>query len=521
MPSYIHAWCSDCMKKGGCGNSCVKLPGAKGPPGCTTACTANDNISKMVTADSAFTTLHKPVDVTVTGLTVESDTGTLSLTYGCTGSPGESGSCKSGRCAHIEYATAGTSGCNVFLPDGYESHGDPPLGTGVEYSDAANLCGCGGSATSSSCEGGNHSEFAFHTLINEWMEDDDEQLPDFFCQARTAPLCLDPSYVPGDGDGPGTSACPAAPARWCLFATMDGGYDQSADSAATPEVCDANGDAITAWPFGETKIVIRQTELEATPYAYVSILYYLRIVSIGAIGSPCTDSGSQGDLDNINTFHPLAWRVTYRKALSSACDCLPTGTYDYYSSSFHSGCSTNSNDRFESETCQCEHVHCTYDFSQHDCHGLPPAETLDCIENYCDGHPGECGASHADPPCDDNTDAPCWAICDGGEPDLGNCCDNSNVHYCTEATPLPGCNKATLSGEPRGCINNSNSFWNDGVPNISCDPCNNGYSMGGCCGDLVGTIPGGEGGGAFPMAAGYNQCASFTVSSTGTCTVSY
>ena len=193
MPSYIHAWCSDCVRKSsGCGYQCSKLTDAVGPPRCADACMSSmpgvDQFSKATSNNSTFTTLARGLQITFSGVQLTGPFGTWTLPdFGCGGtySPGH---CQSTRCADIRYASDSLGeGCDIYLPDGYASHSDGPSGSGTDHA----TCTCGPGGGTGDCVQTVTSPLAYATLVDKWYVDTaaSSENPAFFCE-MSKPLCL-------------------------------------------------------------------------------------------------------------------------------------------------------------------------------------------------------------------------------------------------------------------------------------------------------------------------------------------
>lgn len=544
MPSYIHAWCSDCVKQSsGCGYNCASLSSADGPPRCADACMSSmpgvDYFSKATSVNSTFTTLGRGINLEFSGVTLTGGWGSWVLpAFGCSGEY-PPGTCQQTRCASTEYAAddALGSGCDIYLPDGYASHGDAPTGSGVDDTD----CTCGPGGGTGSCAGsttGTRSTKAYATLVDTWTvsSSTSSSTPAFFCEMYKH-FCQDADYCKATGSC-GSGECKPAPHTWGLFAFMDG------DITSSPGNPSAGYDSPSAaWPLSDNVIKIRQTAAEhaagTKPKVYVSVRFELRLLSIGDIPASCDGGGGQGSYQHINWIHPRSWRITWVGSLASNCSCLTDITLtSVYSSSFNTTCSG-------ADTCACTKACCSQDIEAVDCTTV--AENEDdpgganveaCVDNWCSD---PCGDEFQSPPCSTTGENKCWPVCSGNTPSFDPS-DPLNPPYavneytsassptappCVAAACLTGCNKA------RTCKNSSGSLWNAGVPNVICDGCHTkveGASEGddehlvdsgsncssegsqSCgCGTTIGSVISG-----WPTMAGtFDHCSNLTVSAAG------
>ena len=530
MPSYIHAWCSDCVRKSsGCGYQCSKLTDAVGPPRCADACMSSmpgvDQFSKATSNNSTFTTLARGLQITFSGVQLTGPFGTWTLPdFGCGGtySPGH---CQSTRCADIRYASDSLGeGCDIYLPDGYASHSDGPSGSGTDHA----TCTCGPGGGTGDCVQTVTSPLAYATLVDKWYVDTaaSSENPAFFCE-MSKPLCLATDYCENSGSC-GSSQCKPTPHWWGLYAMMDGNVAGAPSGGGTSSTA-------ASWPASVSKILIRQTAADKAaglkPMMYVSVLFQMFLIDIGSEPSDCSSDWPSGKFEELN---PYSWRITWAGRLSEDCACLQDVTLTtLYSSSFADAAGT-------AESCSCEYACCTRDIEGVDATGCTEEGAGACedyIDNWCDS---ACGDVYQQPPCSTSTNH-CWPVCTsqgypsyewtGGSPGSGDFVTHGAIdEYTNQDSPEnPPCATATCltdCDKTRSCKNSSGSFWNASFPNQICDTCSGGDTIGsaseasGCtysdqcgCGTTIGSIVNG-----WPTASGtwdYTAGSNYTVSAAG------
>ncbi len=543
MPSYIHGWCSDCVKKSsGCGSGCSRLTDVAGPPRCADACLPDmpgkHQFSKATSGDE-FSTWARGLRIRFTGVTLTGPYGSWTLPdFGCSGSH-TSGTCLVNRCASIEYASDELGeGCDIYLPDGYVSHTDGPSGEGTSDPD----CTCGPGGGQGSCLSHSYSVQAYATRVDQWEVNSvsESEHPAFFVWARK-PFCKDDSYCKhAEGSSCGSSICKTRDHTWALYAQMDGNVSSAVGSwgsLAAGDGCSLTGlgaPEAQSWPAGKSMIKIRQGSGDSKPKMYVSMLFHMRVVALGTEPAGCdwvtstssgTSSGSQ-----IPIIGPLAWRITWVGEMSEDCACLEDITLTtVYSSSF--------SDVNCAQSCECSAACCSKDRSSRDDMDCFTMGVGDCIAAADDWCTGSCGDTEQSAPCSE-TGSPCWASCADGSASPGYQ-ENPDGSYtfwgmeglsdeywpenppCVEATCVTNC-----LNNVRGAKNSGNSWWNAGIPNVQCASCYSRIQYGngsesedcdddpGCgCGTNIGNLIG-----SWPTSGSsydYTSGSNFSVSSGG------
>jgi len=520
MPSYIHGWCTDCVKRGGCGRDCAATCNTKGPAGCSNACPQSGQYTNRWSTGTAsgapyyeMPSVGTPFNVSVTGLSVTSTGGDYTV-------PSFSLTRSADNCSHYRWAkcksndTGDDRCCDVYLPDGYASVSEA-TGTPV-FTNATGACRCsqGGGSDTSPCNKLDSLVGEAYPQLLETFEHDgtagEYAMPAFFCTQDGATFYQDPEFEAGETTTALNSACLEPSHEIRLYGAMDGFYTDSADGGYS------TGTGAEVYHSGvQCMIPIRQEDVEDNPYAYVSIRYWLHIHSIGTM--PSIAGGGAGTVDDLAEWYPQEFRVTYRKQISG-CGCIPTGTYTYYSSAFHIPASfpgTNcrcskgfATDAWE-ESCHC----CTSDLYQGNC-PCPdwavngPSSTLcqgpngwynqsDCMSHYWD-ETYNCPASNQ----------VLIAHCDSAGAAGGECDSTMETRYETLSC-VSGCYNT------RKCVGEGSSWAGGsiGAYQKHCDPC--GHTAGGSCSTNYGTFVD-----SVPTDTANFDHTDFSVLATGTCTVS-
>jgi len=544
MPSYLHGWCNECVRKGGCGLNCKTTCNTAGPAGCAEQCIAwTQEYQRRFSTDvdgniprEMSTPTDQKVSVTVSGVSITSGLDSYTVpTFGCGGFD-PPGWCESERCGHYLWARCEVDGfgnpgggygcCDYMMPDGYASHGTTS-GSGVDH---VGFCQCigGGGSTTDDCDDGELAAYAYPSLLDEWEGGgaaDVHATPAMFLAPGLRNYCQDSEYEAGESTTALNSVCLEPEHKLRLYAAMDGEYASSVPEDITGGIndCGEFGVFPAAWAPGvASKIVIRQGALDPSAFAYVSVLYWICYQDLSDMPAIC-GGGSSTTSANLIRWCPAGWRVTYRKAVSD-CGCIPSGTYDYYSSSIR-GCATSG---VAYDNCRCNHSFAG---------GWWVDSCGDCLAWW----EADCGAAS----CPEAGDEGCCPDPAGGPWYSVACCmachwDHGCFGCPGDCVNRPRCGSHDFddpptdcagSGSPRprsytcisGCNNTRHAagagdLWSGHEADIGCnstcyDTCTPEDFFGGCVsgiGNICGKV--------WMDSADYDHTA-FTLSGTGTCTV--